>query len=126
VSTTRHRCNICGTRHLEPKAGRAIAHVGQAVVYGVIESLAALQLSGWLAIALWVIVARNALSLALSITGLAVLAAETRVLIEDNTVVIRSACGLLRNVDEGFTEQMGWPSCPECQTADHLTERTNP
>lgn len=42
---------------------------------------------------------------------------RARVLIEDNRVVVRSACGLLRDVDEGFTETFGFPTCDECGEA---------
>ncbi|HET9829000.1 MAG TPA: hypothetical protein VFQ11_10880 [Nocardioidaceae bacterium] len=40
---------------------------------------------------------------------------RARVLIEDGKVVIRAACGLLRDVEDGFTESFGWTTCSDCE-----------
>lgn len=42
---------------------------------------------------------------------------RTRVLIEDNRVVIRTACGL-DPVVEGFTESFGIPTCDDCDPTE--------
>lgn len=43
---------------------------------------------------------------------------RARVLIEDGRVVVRSRCGLLRDVGQGFTETLGFPTCEKCRGAD--------
>lgn len=37
-----------------------------------------------------------------------------RVLIEDGKVVVRTACGLDRDADRGFSEEFGVPTCEPC------------
>ncbi|WP_181312493.1 hypothetical protein [Nocardioides campestrisoli] len=41
---------------------------------------------------------------------------RARVLIESGRVVVRSQCGLLRGVGDGFTETFGYPTCSDCET----------
>lgn len=42
---------------------------------------------------------------------------RARVLIEDGKVVVRSACGLLREAEDGFTEAFGFVTCEKCGEA---------
>lgn len=76
MSTDLHRCQACGWKHRNPKAHRALTNVTQAVVFTVVEVLAAMVLDGWLAVAMWVIVARNVLFTGAVIYGLGLAATD--------------------------------------------------
>lgn len=74
----RHRCPTCRGMHLAPKASNALRTIVLSAAFIVVEVLAAIQLGGWLAAALWGIAAWNAAVLAFVITGLAMLAADSQ------------------------------------------------
>ena len=73
------RCPICHLRHRPPKASRALFGLAQCVAFTAVEVPAALHLSGWLSVALWLVVARNELWFVAVVYGLALLAVEKEV-----------------------------------------------
>ena len=60
----------------KPAPWKGLSNLAQAITFIVIEVLIVLTLDGWMAVALWVIITRNALWLALALYGMAVLAVE--------------------------------------------------
>lgn len=75
-TTDLHRCTACGAKHRRPKAYRALVVLAQSVAITVVQVLAALALDGWLAWALWAVVARNVIFTTLLVSGLAIEAAD--------------------------------------------------
>lgn len=62
----------------KPSVGKGAFNISFIIAATIIEVLAALQLDGWLAWALWAIIARNAVVLVLILVGLLQMAVEQR------------------------------------------------
>ena len=76
TTTDLHRCQACGSKHRHPKAHRALITLAQSFAIIAVQVVAALTLEGWLALAMWVVIARNVVFTTLVISGLAIAAAE--------------------------------------------------
>ena len=77
MSADLHRCHTCGLKHRHPKAHRAVTTLARGGTFTTVEVLAALALDGWLALALWLMVAWNVVTMSLFVVGLAMLATDS-------------------------------------------------
>lgn len=57
-------------------AARAMRNIALAITFAVIEVLAALQLDGWLSVALWAVAAWNVILAVAIMVGLAIIASQ--------------------------------------------------
>jgi uncharacterized membrane protein len=78
-----HACPLCRTRHTKPKVSRIPREILLAVVFIVVEVFIVLQLNGWLAAGMSVIIAVNVFRTARLIYGLSLMAAGAFTYVDD-------------------------------------------